>query len=358
MKFIIYLYCLAIIFTNLSFAQSQNQIYKVKQKDFLYDPYKNEGYVQGWNYYFIEKDLTILATFLISNLGPRDLNCGVTIFVQSPELGTSFKTKEFAARSLVVDKKKFYVKIYNNTMKYKNGHYEIKMDLKDIKLFLKFKPSFYGVSLSGGKYIVKKPDKFVKADIGYSFSKATGYLDKDGKVIHLNGKGGMEHLNTNYEVYKYSYRWELLRAVNNQGYQIFTGGFWGSDKKNFPGGFFRTVSVLGPRGELIFSGKVANSKSYNISKDKQSAYKVPQKEILYISNKKNCKIEINKTKQIGSIDILSNISTFLRFVIRVFFAKPYQIAYFSRVKLDCPVYLPKKFSDAKGIQTYYMINKE
>ncbi|MCB1193308.1 MAG: hypothetical protein H7A23_14650 [Leptospiraceae bacterium] len=350
------LYLLLCLFSSFIYSQSQNEIYQVEQKDFLFNPYKNEGYLQGWNYYFIDKDLIILATFLISNMGPRDLNCGVSVFVQSSKIGSKFRTKEFASKDLVVDKKKFYVKIYNNTMKYKNGKYEIKMHFDKLKLYLNFAPSFYGVSLSGGKFIVEKPDKFVKADIGYSFSKVSGYLDNEGEVIQLNGQGGMEHLNTNHEVYKYSHRWELLRAKNKEGYQVFTGGFWG--KKNFPGGFYRTVSVLDTKGKIIFTGKVAKNEIKTNLKDKNSGYKVPNKEILSFANKNKCTLEIIKEKQIGSIDILSNISAFLRFVIRVFFAKPYQLAYFSKVKLDCPDFLPKAFSESRGIQTYYMINHE
>lgn len=154
---------------------------------------------------------------------------------------------------------------------------EIQQDTENIKLFLSFKSDLkQGVSLSGGKHTVKDPSGFVQADMAFSFQSVWGYLILDGKKKELLGTGGLEHLLTNYEVYKYSKRWELFRSINSKEFRFYTGGFLGND--SFPGGYFRTAALLNPEGKTILSGKVTKFEVLETEKEPFSGYDLPVKE--------------------------------------------------------------------------------
>ena len=207
-------------------ADSILTIRHVTLADIVYQPHSEEGYLQGWNFFFRNSEFNIIATYLVSNLGPNDLNNGVSIAIESKKTGSIFITKEFGRKDLSVDNG-INLKMYNNTLKYENGVYEVSQFYDNMKLFLKFESDNLGATLSGGKHFVKGQEKFVRADIPFSFVRTTGYIDYKGEIIELEGVGGLEHLITNYEVYKYSSKWEILRAVNKEGMKLYTGGFHG-----------------------------------------------------------------------------------------------------------------------------------
>ncbi|MBM9577547.1 hypothetical protein JWG45_10320 [Leptospira sp. 201903070] len=328
---------------------------KAGLKDYSFQPYAQEGYFEAWNYSFTDDKTFIYATFLVSNLGPGTKNCGISLVIHTLGEETKFITKEFSGKELTAEKGKFDLKIENNRMELNSEGIEIQQETEDIKFFLSFKSGLkQGVSLSGGKYPVKDPNRFVQADIAYSFQSAWGYLIQDGKKKELSGVGGLEHLLTNYEVYKYSRRWELLRSINSKDFRFYTGGFLGND--SFPGGYFRTVALLDPHGKNILSGKITKFEVLETEKEPFSGYDLPKHEKIYFDE--GCSAEIVRKNSVGSINVLSNISSVLRFFIRLFFAKPYQIYSLSDLSITCPgKNLPQGSTETfHGILSYYLIN--
>lgn len=292
-------------------------------------------------------------TFLVSNLGPNDLNNGVSIAIESKKTGSIFITKEFGVKDLSV-KNGINLKIYNNLLKYENGVFEISQFYDDtIKLNIKFYSDNLGATLSGGKYFVKGQDKFVRADIPFSFVKATGYIEYKGEVIELNGVGGLEHLITNYEVYKYSSKWEILRASNKEGMKLYTGGFHGIKKTESD--FFRTLVIQDAKGEILLSGRITKTEILSSNLDKFSGYKLPIKEKLFVG-KDSCYVQSERFQSVGKINILSNISVVLRFFIKLFFANPYQVNYITKLTVDCPDTFKNSPTEFTGIHSYYLIN--
>lgn len=324
-------------------------------KDYTFQPYTQEGYFQAWNYSYRDDKIFIYATFLISNLGPGTKNCGISLVIHTLGEGTKFVTKEFSVKELSTEKGKFDLKIENNRMSLNSEGIEIQQDVENIKLFLSFKSDLkQGVSLSGGKHTVKEPGSFVQADMVFSFQSVWGYLIQDGKKKELLGTGGLEHLLTNYEVYKYSKRWELFRSINSKEFRFYTGGFLGND--SFPGGYFRTAALLNPEGKTILSGRIIKFEVLDTEKEPFSGYDLPLKEKFYFED--SCSAEIVRKQSVGSIYVLSNISSVLRFFIRLFFAKPYQIYSLANLNVQCP---GKNLSSDSletfsGILSYYLIN--
>ena len=64
-------------------ADSILTIRHVTLADIVYQPHSEEGYLQGWNFFFRNSEFNIIATYLVSNLGPNDLNNGVSIAIES-----------------------------------------------------------------------------------------------------------------------------------------------------------------------------------------------------------------------------------------------------------------------------------
>ena len=313
-------------------ADSILTIRHVTLADIVYQPHSEEGYLQGWNFFFRNSEFNIIATYLVSNLGPNDLNNGVSIAIESKKTGSIFITKEFGRKDLSVDNG-INLKMYNNTLKYENGVYEVSQFYDNMKLFLKFESDNLGATLSGGKHFVKGQEKFVRADIPFSFVRTTGYIDYKGEIIELEGVGGLEHLITNYEVYKYSSKWEILRAVNKEGMKLYTGGFHGIKKSNED--FFRTLVIQNQRGEVLLSGMITKTEIISDELDKFSGYILPVKEKIYVGDN-GCFVQSDRLYSVGKINILSNISAVLRFFIKLFFANPYQVNYSTRLTVNCP----------------------
>lgn len=333
-------------------ADSILTIRHVTLADIVYQPHSEEGYLQGWNFFFRNSEFNIIATYLVSNLGPNDLNNGVSIAIESKKTGPIFITKEFGRKDLSVDNG-INLKMYNNTLKYENGVYEVSQFYDNMKLFLKFESDNLGATLSGGKHFVKGQEKFVRADIPFSFVRTTGYIDYKGEIIELEGVGGLEHLITNYEVYKYSSKWEILRAVNKEGMKLYTGGFHGIKKSNED--FFRTLVIQNQRGEVLLSGMITKTEIISDELDKFSGYILPVKEKIYVGDN-GCFVQSDRLYSVGKINILSNISAVLRFFIKLFFANPYQVNYSTRLTVNCPDFFKLMPTDFNGIHSYYLIN--
>ena len=280
------------------------------------------------------------------------MNNGVSIAIESKKTGSIFITKEFGRKDLSVDNG-INLKMYNNTLKYENGVYEVSQFYDNMKLFLKFESDNLGATLSGGKHFVKGQEKFVRADIPFSFVRTTGYIDYKGEIIELEGVGGLEHLITNYEVYKYSSKWEILRAVNKEGMKLYTGGFHGIKKSNED--FFRTLVIQNQRGEVLLSGMITKTEIISDELDKFSGYILPVKEKIYVGDN-GCFVQSDRLYSVGKINILSNISAVLRFFIKLFFANPYQVNYSTRLTVNCPDLFKLMPTDFNGIHSYYLIN--
>lgn len=336
------------------------QAKKSSKREVGFHPYPQEGYFQAWNYSFSDEQTWIFATFIVSNLGPGTRNCGVSLVVYDKQNGTRFYTKEFSQDELKTENGTTELEIYNSSVSKGEQGPEIKMDAGPAQLFLSYQTGWNkAVSLSGGKIHLPQKDRFVQADIAFSMVPVWGYLVVEGNKIELKGKGGMEHLLTNYEVYKYSKRWELYRSWNSVGERLFTGGFIGNE--NFPGGEIRTVSVMDDSGKLLFSGKVFRSEVLESEKEPFSNYELPLKEKFYLDTQNSCSLVLQRKQPIGQINVLSNISAVLRFFVRLFFAKPYQLYFISEAKLECNQApngagaLPKE-KTFRGIFSYYLIN--
>lgn len=314
-----------------------------------FDP--NEGYLQAWNFTFHNEKYSIVSTFLVSNFGPGSLNNGISVLMKEKGSPIFYSTREFSQEDYESNPGSFHQKSGENWMEYKDGLYSIFMKYPDWEIQLNYKPRKGFVAISNGKYPLMDSSTFVQADIPFSFSRVTGTIRKGEITEEVKGTGGMEHLLTNYPIYKFSKKWELVRAESSSGHRIFTGGFIGNS--NFPGKFYRKIVVLSPNSQLLIDATVESAEVLEWETESVSKYTIPKEEKLTFNNG-TCNLHVKRTKKIASMSALENISSFLRFFIQLFFAKPYQIHSFAELNVDCPSLWS---GSGKGFHSNYLINE-
>ena len=319
-------------------------------QDFKTQHFPDEGYLQAWNFTFRNEKYNMFATFLVSNFGPGSHNNGISLLLKPKDQPVFYSTREFDADEYESKKGLFYQKSGENWMEYKNGIYSFYMNYGDWEIKLDYKPRRGSVPISKGRYPLKEEGKFVQADIPFSYSQVTGTIRYKEITEEIKGVGGLEHILSNEAVYQYSKKWELVRSITKDGHRIFTGGFVGNS--DFPGAFFRRVAVLDTTGHVVLEGTVERVEVLDWEKEPTSGYTIPKSEVLYF-NEGKCSLLVKRTRPIATMSALENISSFLRFFIQLFFAKPYQIHWYADLKLDCPDWS----GEAKGFHSNYLINE-
>ncbi|NDE62235.1 MAG: hypothetical protein EB038_08595 [Cyclobacteriaceae bacterium] len=205
-----------------------------------------------------------------------------------------------------------------------------------------------GVNISGGWVPLPEESK-LRADIVLSFVPVVGRLNHYGTIVPLEGRGGIEHLATDLEVYKFSKSWELTRSISKSGFRILSGGYSGKEK----GEFFKQISVLDSKGNIVLSEKIESERMLGGKREEWSGYILPTiLEYQWNSPQGKCTYRIMEKTKLGSINLLESISALLRFFIEVFFAKPFQIHFKVDTQLDCNGQSWK----AEGIHSWYLIN--
>ena len=101
---------------NLSHSLDAGPVMNVGPSDMVYQPTDEEGYMQAWNVNFRGNGMLIYITFVISNLGPKSLNNGVSILIVQKGKVRVW-TKEYDYQSLEAQKSKVW--LTNPKTKYK-----------------------------------------------------------------------------------------------------------------------------------------------------------------------------------------------------------------------------------------------
>ncbi|MCB1168906.1 MAG: hypothetical protein KDK25_01150 [Leptospiraceae bacterium] len=302
---------------------------RVGPRDMVFQPTDEEGYMQAWNVNFRGNGMLIYITFVISNLGPKSLNNGVSILLVK-DGNVRVWTKEYDYQSLEAQKGVFGHKSYMNWLRYENGKYFIEIDQGDKStpvIKLELSPYGPGLGLSDGKINLSEGG-FIRFDVPVISSSATGHMILDDQWIDLKGVGGMEYLNGNRPVHNFAKRFHLIRSYN-QGNGFFVGGFFGTEDSPYHSLIHAKV-IKG--GKLLDYGVAKQVENIKVSQNAFSGYQVPE-ETLYRLNR--CAVLESRKYYTGGYYVLGNISVLLRTVLRVFFARPYVLHYHTVAKAWC-----------------------
>lgn len=326
--------------------------------DVAFAPVKGrEGFVQAWNINVRSGARRIYLTYVVSNLGPGDLNSGVVVLFYDEATGRSRShTVEFSEADLEGRPGSFgHASGYNYIYPVPEGlRAFVKMPgLVEMDLVLSsVRP---GVAISGGPFRCTRDDgDFFRADIPVAHALVSGTLQLDGgDVQSVRGTGGLEYLRTNCSPDVYARSFSLVRTYET-GRGLYVGLMRPAPGARPGAGFDRYAWMEG--GRVRRSGLIVSAKPSELQRAPLSGYDVPM--LRELATEDGCVITERKLRFAGGYSVLANVSSILRWFLHTFFTKPYVLHYESRITLRCPDGdAMKVVAEFEGAQsTHYFLN--
>ncbi|MBI3394478.1 MAG: hypothetical protein HY042_01445 [Spirochaetia bacterium] len=316
-------------------------------EEYAFQPADDEGYLQAWNVNFQGNGYYIYINYVIGNAGPGSLNNGVNVLVLHNGKQRLF-VEERSQRSLIAVPGKYGHKSGRNELSF-DGTYHARIDIKDLKIDLTLRPLMPGVRLSGGNIAVNAGE-VIRADIPVPSALAEGSITIDGVESPLKGLGGMEYLRTNSSPHTYAKRFLLLRTYNADS-AFFLGGFFGTSK--FPGGNLMLAGLV-KKGVFTMQGRVASVEFPKKEIDPISGYEVPVETIYHIAHPE-CTVKEDRQYMTGGFYVIGHVSALLRWVVTLFFARPFILHYSTKTTVECAGWKAPEVFQTES--TYYMINE-
>ena len=322
-----------------------------QEADYAYQPRKEEAYLQAWNLTFRRGGDGIFLTFLISNFGPGDLNHGVSLLLVQG--GKSIvHTAEYAKDTLQATPGKFGHKSYIQRLWKEGSEIKSYINIKNVEIEISLQPQAAGVRLSGGPVQLGSGSYF-RADVPIMAARGKARLKVNGKMEKWSGQGGMEYIAANKSAHSFARRFTVIRTFA-PGEGLFAGGLMGS------GGFADLYRVgFMEKGQLTGFAEVQEMKVVRSELNAFSGYTLPGL-FEFSLRKEPCKVEIQRHGFVGGYYVLGNVSKLLRWVLSVFFAKPFILQFSGEARLICSgkTTLPAAFVNKKvPVQiSFYPIN--
>lgn len=328
------------------------QVAPTTVSDYAFAPAPDEGYIQAWNAEFRGQGAYLYVTFVISNTGPGTWNNGVSILALKDGKNRVW-TAEYSIRSLKAVPGQFGHKSGLSHIGYnEKGHLVVHAVVpgggasppESISIDLVIEPASPGVRISGGP-LQPAPGSFLRADIPVTSGRATAVVKiGSGREQTLQGVGGLEAIHSNHSPHSYAKRFLLIRTFTaDRG--IFVGGYFGRSEEEF----LLRYAIM-EKGKITASGAVKRVETAVSEKDNFSGYVIP-KSVRYVLEN-DCQITENRAYFTGGFDVLNSVSAVLRWILRVFFARPYVMHYSANLLYTCGA----QNTPAEAQASYYLIN--
>ncbi|MCR9141020.1 MAG: hypothetical protein NXI24_02025 [bacterium] len=339
-----------------------------RRSDFVFRPLPDrDGYTQAYSVNFRGNGFRIYTVFLVSNIGPKSLNNGVAVLIYHKGQSRVF-TSEQDYRTLKAKPGELDLHSGPHRLSLSGGgppfgkqdRLKLFVTSPQFQLELDFTNLQRGVRLSGGPVRVSdEPSDFVRADIPIVHANARGKMLFQGERYDLRGVGGMDSIYTNVSPHKYAKRFSLTRSYNPAN-GFFLGVIQGDGA--FPGNFQARFAWL-QSGAVKSCGVVNKIEVLRSRVDPLSGYKLPVK-TQYLARTdpgEECRITETVQRPAGGYSVLASISGFLRWILSVFFARPYILHFETEIVFACREspegeYLERsRFSNVQN--SHYMINE-
>ncbi len=319
--------------------------------EFGFQPLEDDGYLQAWNVNFQGSGFFLYINFIIGNAGPGSLNNGVNLLLLNGGKQRVW-VDERAQDSLKAVKGRFGHASGPSEIALENGNIKVRVEVRDVKVDLVLQPIAPAVRLSAGEVRVSSNGGFIRADVPVASATAKGTILLDGKEIPVQGIGGMEYLRTNHLPHSYAKRFVLTRTYS-AGRGFYLGGFYGTS--TFPGGQYIMMTAM-QKGALQPPRRVEKVEGLELEKDPLSGYLIPKKTVYHIPGPDPCTITEQRMYPTGGLYILGHISALLRWVLSVFFTKPYVLHYATHIQSSCGEAPSAKVEAYDAETTYYLLN--
>lgn len=319
--------------------------------EFGFQPLDDDGYLQAWNVNFQGSGFFIYINYIIGNAGPGSMNNGVNVLLLNGGKQRVW-VDERAQESLRAVKGRFGHASGPSELSRENGTIKAKVEVRDLKLDLVLQPIAPAVRLSAGEIRVNSNGGFIRADVPVASATAKGIIVLDGKEIPLQGIAGMEYLRTNHLPHSYAKRFVLTRTYS-AGRGFYLGGFYGTS--SFPGGQYIMMTAM-QKGELQPARRIEKVEGLDPEKDPLSGYMIPKKTVYHITGPDPCTITEQRMYPTGGLYILGHISALLRWVLSVFFTKPYVLHFATKIQSSCGDAASPRLESYDAETTYYLLN--
>ena len=339
--------------------------HRVQFADIAFRPLPHrDGYTQAYSVNFRGNGFYIYAVFLISNIGPKSLNNGVAVLIYrngESRVFTSeqdFRSFTGATGSLTLKSGPHSLRLEPQHLS--KGRLQLNVVAPQFKLNLELDQLQSGVALSGGKVSVSGDARdFVRADVPVAFARARGTMFFDGADHVLNGVGGLDSIYTNTSPHEYAKQFSLTRTYQRES-GIFLGVIEGNS--NFPDERQARFAYL-QNGSLVEGGVIDTVEVLRTAVEPLSGYTLPV-ETRYLARQANggeCRLHETIERSAGGYSVLGHISTMLRWILRVFFARPFIVHHESTVVLECRTNVDEQFRErarfTRAQTSRYLINE-
>ncbi|MEQ9365188.1 MAG: hypothetical protein RIF32_13150 [Leptospirales bacterium] len=338
-----------------------------RREDIVYRPLPDrDGYTQAYSVNFQGNGFRIYTVFLISNIGPKSLNNGVAVLIYHKGESRVF-TSEQDFRTLKAKPGDLDIRSGPHRLTLSGGppfgsgnRLTLSVSSPQFQLELDYSQLQRGVRLSGGPVPVSGDSAdFVRADIPIAYARARGRMLFQGTEYALVGEGGMDSIYTNVSPHKYAKRFSLSRS-----YDAANGFYLGviQGDSDFPGQYQARFAWL-KSGVVRSCGMISNIEVLRTQIDPLSGYVIPAQTryAALTDGGKDCRITETVQRPAGGYSVLASISGFLRWILRVFFARPYILHYDSEIVFACRESADQEYVEAgrfSGVQnSHYMINE-
>ena len=321
------------------------------QRDAAFAPLNDEGYMQAWNVNFRGNGLRLYLTFIISNLGPGRLNNGVSVLLFRDGM-SSGATAEFAERSLQAQPGRFGHSSGPNHLLASTVGYQVEATAGNITVKLDLDQIEPGVIITAGDApVTDDRNDFMRSSVPVRAARARGRLQIGEETVVLDGVAGMEYLYTNRSPHVYARRLTLIRSYERE-----RGIFLGQLESTFstpPSGSVGRYVLLGADGRLQ-AHYILRRETLGETEDSFSGFQIPTRVIYH--DDRGCVLTANRLANEGKMNVLSSVSLFLRWVLRVLFAKPFILHYRASLDVQCADGTDTNAHFENLQMTYYLIN--
>lgn len=334
-----------LLYSNPGESLPQAEIPRIYAPDFSFQPLPDSSYMQGWNINFVSEELCMYITFVVTNLGPGNNKNGIALIIyhkgenriimdersENQLLAQPGKSSITIGNKhkMIIDKDKKIIYAYIT----KNG----------VTAEINFKMN-HPASLSGGKIQLSAKNKFIQTDVPSSSSPATAVLTINENTYSYKGTGFSEHILLNEFPQKYTEHLMVARSYHSLK-SITIGGFKSKNKD------FSHVYSFTQHG--IEHAPSSGSFQKMLDTIKQNEPALPglliPKIIQLVDLKNGCSAVILSREFSGGIDVFGQVSSLLRWLLSVFFKRPFIANYKGNIRFGCN----GKFSEFDAVISHY-----
>ncbi|MCB1172509.1 MAG: hypothetical protein KDK39_03035 [Leptospiraceae bacterium] len=333
-------------------------------------------YIEAWSFRHDQPDLYLSITFLISNLGPGQLNNGLAVLIYQG--GQShIITAEYSDHSLTARPGDFGIKSGRSYFRSCGSDcLDVAIRLDQIHLDLQLSQILRGPDMDHPDLPLNAALRNnMQASIPIGRARSVGQIRWQRQELQLAGIGGLEYIHTHRSPHRYVKRIHLLRSL--RGPEFYAGFLEPVSAKHTGAaapGFGISFGPLLPGMQLpqAAPGSLSASHSRGLLQVPELRLELPQ--VYYFTSVPysspgsdtsavgECRLAVTRQVYRGGMTVFGHISAVLRWVLQLLFANPVIVHFQATADWQCradkrsPWRTRQRFTDV--LFTSYILDAE